>query len=142
MTLTLVGMIACARNVPLSDPAAEGVRVPAELLVPLDVQEYEVASADGYRGVFLKLTRLPDGIEHRSESKPARIILEVKGPTGQEVPEESFPGRDTEISRLRVSRAYGVLRVVLDLPGDEPPEYSVHAMADWVMIRFRPREQS
>jgi len=104
--------------------------------IPLDLRTFEVASADGRKGAFLKLSRLPDSVAYHSESKPARIVLEIKGPTGEETAEETFPGGDTLVSRFRVSRRFGVLRVVLDLQGDDPPEYSVHTMADWIMVRL------
>ncbi len=130
----------CAKRVPLMEPGAKGAAVESlpNLSIPLDVQEFEVVNADGHRAVFLKLSRLPDAVEHRGESDPARIILEIKGPTGEEVPETVFPGRDTLLARVRMSRSFGVLRVALDLQGDDPPRYSVQTMADWIMIRFAP----
>ncbi len=92
--------------------------------------------------MFLNLSRLPDSVAHRSETHPARIVLDIKGPTGAETPEVAFPSGDTLVSRMRVSRQPGILRVVLDLQGDEPPEYSVHIMADWIMIRLAPDTSS
>ena len=109
-----------------------------KLSVPLDLQEVEVGKGRGYRAIFLKLTRLPDSVSYSSASNPARIILEIKGPTGTHSPEERIPSGDDFASRLRVSRDLGLLRVVVDIHADDPPVYSVHNMADWIMIRLSP----
>jgi len=106
------------------------------LSVPLDLQDYRVVSADGHRGVFLKLSRLPDALSDRTAKDPPRVILELKGPTGTEVPEQEFPGGDTLVSRVKVTRAFGVLQVTLELQGHDVPPYSVYRMADWVMVRL------
>ena len=108
------------------------------LSVPLDLQDYRVVSSDGQRGVFLKLSRLPDAVSDRTAKDPPRVILEVKGPTGAEAPEQEFPGGDTVVSRVKVARAFGVLQVTLELQGRDVPPYSVHTMADWVMVRLGP----
>jgi hypothetical protein len=62
--------------------------------------------------------------------------LDIRGPIGNDVPEEVYPGHDSLVSQIRVSRFSGVLRVILDLDQDTPPAYSVHMMADWIMVRF------
>lgn len=103
--------------------------------IPLEVSDYDVLNESGYRGVFLKLSRLPDSVQSSSDSDPARIVLEIKGPTAGEGPEEAFPGGDSLISRVRVAPRPGVLWVSLDLVGQSVPEYTVHSMADWIMVR-------
>jgi hypothetical protein len=132
----VLAVAACSRRLP-AEPAAEAP-VPSGLSVPLDVRQFEVVTADGYRGVFLKLSRLPDSIDYYSESNPNRIVVDVKGPTGAEMPEESYPGQDTLVSQFRILRQFGTLRIALELQGDELPAYSVHLMADWIMIRIAP----
>lgn len=133
---SLLLVAGCARRVPLAKSGEENPF--AQLSVPLEVQDFNVVSADGYRGLFLKLSRLPDTVESHAEKNPTRLVLEISGPTGGETPEETFPGGDLLVSRVRISSTYGVLRVVVDLFGDELPEYSVHTMADWIMVRFAP----
>lgn len=128
----------CSRRLAV-EPGADAPAV-AGVAVPLDVRQFEVVNADGYRGVFLKLSRLPDAVNHFSENDPARIVLEVKGPPGEDAAEESYPGQDALVSQFRVSREFGTLRIVLDLQGTDPPPYSVHPMADWIMIRLGPVE--
>ena len=106
---------------------------------PLDLREFEVDATDGgARGVFLKLSRLPSGVSSTSASDPARIVIDIQGPTGTESPEEVFPGGDSLVTHVSVSRQMGALRVVLDLAVDDPPEFTVYPMADWVLVRIKP----
>lgn len=106
---------------------------------PLDLREFEVATTEGgYRGVFLKLSRLPISVSTSSQNDPARIIVDIQGPTGTESPEEVFPGGDTLVTHVAVSRQAGWLRVILDLQSDAAPEYAVYPMADWVVVRIKP----
>ena len=125
-----------------SQPTFADEKIPpdtfANLSVPLDIREFEVVSADDNRGVFVKLSRLPDDVQFHDESHPARIVLDIKGPTGEESPEEVFPGKDALVSRIRVTRTPGNLQVVLELDSDVAPEYTVHPLADWIMVRFSP----
>jgi hypothetical protein len=110
-----------------------------EYSVPLDLREFNVESTDsGYRGVFLKLSRLPTAVSATAQSDPPRIIVDIRGPTGTESPEEVFPGGDTMVSHVGVSRTDGNLRIILDLQSDELPEYGVYPMADWVVVRIKP----
>lgn len=141
LLLCVCGMMliaSCARRDPLMPKKSGGLleeSLPG-VSIPLEVREYDVLNESGYRGIFLKLSRLPDSIEHNSGSDPARIVLEIHGPTSGELPEEAFPGGDTLISRVRVASRPGVLWVSFDLQGDEVPAYSVHSMADWIMVRI------
>jgi len=111
----------------------------ANYSVPLDLREFEVNETEnGYRGVFLKLSRLPSGVTSTSQTDPPRIIVDIQGPTGTESAEEVFAAGDTLVTHVSVSRQLGALRVVLDLQSDEPPEYAVYPMADWVLVRIKP----
>lgn len=137
--LVAVGAIlaGCSSKAPLGNALGEEESSAlASLSIPLDLREFEVVNADGHRGVFLKLSRLPDAVEHSSQDDPPRIVLDIQGPTGGNAPEENFPGQDNVISHVRVERLPGILRVVLDFRGEDLPSYSVHPMADWIMIRL------
>jgi hypothetical protein len=126
----------CSQRLPLEE--ASTTPDFSHLASPLDLRQFEVvASAGGYRGVFLRLSRFPERITTTDSSDPGRIILDIAGPTGEESPEESFPGGDTVVSQVRVTRYTGLLRITLDLSLPDPPEYSVHRMADWIMIRMK-----
>jgi len=114
----------------------------ATLEAPLDIQGFQVVNADGHKSVFFKLSRLPDGVESYGESDPARIVIDIKGPTGQEVPEQFFPGKDNFVSYVRISSRYGAVRIVLDLQAANPPPFTVLPMADWLMVRLGPAQTS
>lgn len=127
----------CASRAPLEPgEGSDFERSLNAISAPLVLQDYRVVTAEGQRGVFLKLSRLPDAVEHHSEENPPRVVVEINGPTGTETADEEFPGGDTLISRVRVEQTFGLLRVTLQLQGNEVPPYSVHRMADWVMIRL------
>ncbi len=130
-----LGIGACSQRLPLEDAATTADF--SHLASPLDLRQFEVvASAGGFRGVFLRLSRFPESITASDTSDPARIVLDITGPTGVESEEQSFPGGDTLVSQVRVTRQIGQLRIVLDLSVPDPPEYSVHRMADWIMVRM------
>jgi hypothetical protein len=134
----------CAKRDPLADPGKSGGFLQESLpglTIPLEIREYDVLNESGFRGIFLKLSRLPDSIQHSSDNDPARIVLEIRGPTAGEGPEEAFPGGDTLVSRVRVAPRPGALWVSLDLAGNRVPEYTVHSMADWVMVRVAAPER-
>jgi hypothetical protein len=126
----------CARRAPLAEPMSMDKF--AHLAAPLEVREFEVVGVDEHRGLFIKLSRLPDSVSHHVEYDPASIVLEIGGPTGGESPEESFPGHDGLVQRLRITRTFGGLRVAIDLQGGEVPDYSVHQLADYIMVRLAP----
>ena len=65
------------------------------------------------------------------------LTLQAWGPVGDgDLPERALPQMDTQVAQVRVSRHGGGLIIVLDLHGDDLPPYSVHEMADWIMVRF------
>ncbi len=132
---------ACSQRLPLEEAGmAADVENLSEFSMPLDLSQFEVVSTGGgYRGVFLHLSRYPDAISYSHQSDPARITVVLRGPTGAETEEETFPGGDSLVSLVRVNRGLGQLNVTLDLAMDDPPDYSVHRMADWVMVRISNR---
>lgn len=135
----VVGIGGCSQMLPLEDAGAESQVDFSELSSPLDLRSFEVVSSGGgYRGVFLRLSRFPESIQTSHYSNPAQIVIDIRGPTSAESAEETFPGGDTLVAKVRLSREIGLLRVVLDLAGSDPPKYSVHRMADWIMIRLTP----
>ncbi len=131
----------CSQILPLEDAGSGATEADySSLSSPLDLRHFEVvSSAGGYRGVFLRLSRFPDGIRVTHSRAPAQIIIDIQGPTGNEAAEESFPGGDSLVAQVRVLREIGLLRVVLDLAGSDLPDYTVHRMADWIMLRILPK---
>ena len=138
--LLVVALGGCSSRSTSKDLSGEQSAMPAAMpAVPLDVREFDVVSGEGgFRGVFLKLSRLPTGVTHRSESGPPRIILDVAGPTGSAAPAEAFPAGDEVVTQVQIAREIGVVQVVLDLSGDDVPDYEVLPMADWVLVRIKP----
>jgi hypothetical protein len=101
------------------------------------LRDLQIDTTDGNRAVFLRLSRVPASVRHMSSRRPAQITVVASGPVGDgDMPERDLPQLDQQITQVRVSRKAGSLRVVLDLQGEDPPPYSVHEMADWIMIRL------
>ena len=104
---------------------------------PVALRNFEITNADGHRAVLLHLSRLPTLVRQSSSSRPGRITLELWGPPGDaDLPERDLPQLDALVDNVRVSRKSGALTVVLEFKGEEPPAYTVHEMADWIMVRF------
>jgi hypothetical protein len=101
------------------------------------LRDLQIENVDGHRAVFLRLSRVPTMVRHSSSSNPAQITVQAWGPVGEgDLSERDLPQTDSEITQVRVSRRDGSLSVVLDLQGEDPPPYTVHEMADWIMIRL------
>jgi len=140
--LALAAVAGCASRTPSGELRGEQSVLPESLpglSIPLDVQEFDVAVGDdGYRGVFIKLSRLPTGVTHSAQSDPTRIVITIAGATGSEAPPETFAANDEVVSKFMVARRLGYVQVVLDLSTEGVPEYEVLPMADWVLVRIKP----
>lgn len=139
--LSAVLLTACAERASLEPPPGAGTGVARgldQLSAPLALQQVEVTDVEGYRAVFLKLSRLPGTVTHRADSDPGRITVDIQGPTGGESEEERLQTDDALVWQLRVSTQPQNLRVVIDLRAEAPPLYTVETLADWVMIRLQP----
>ncbi len=127
----VVALAGCAAS--LAAPSAS----PTGDQAPVTLRNLQIETANGHRAVLLRLSRLPTQVRYSSSSRPARISIQAWGPPGDEdLPERALTQIDPQIAQVRVSRKRGGLNIVLDLQGDEPPAYSVHEMADWIMVRF------
>ena len=107
---------------------------------PLDLREFEVVGSEGgYRGVFLKLSRLPTAVTHSSANQPARIMLDIQGPTGTESAEEVIPGRRLAgHPHARVAPDRRACTSCSISRATTCPSTRVFPMADWVMVRIKP----
>jgi hypothetical protein len=104
---------------------------------PVALRNLQVTTVDGHRAVLLRLSRLPTLVRQSSGKDPPRIVIQAWGPAGDgDLPERTLPQMDPQISEVQVSRRAGALLVVLVFKGAEPPPYSVHEMADWIMVRL------
>jgi hypothetical protein len=104
---------------------------------PVTLRNLQVTTVDGHRAVLLRLSRLPILVRHSSGRHPGQITVQAWGPAGDsDLPERTLPQVDPQIAQISVSRKEGALHVVFAFQNDEPPAYSVHEMADWIMIRL------
>lgn len=119
-----------------SSLASRPSAAPVGDLAPVSLRNFQVVTADGHRAVLLRLSRLPTRVRHSSTPEPPQIVVQAWGPVGEgDLPERELPQIDPQIRDLRVSRHDGGLTVVLNLNGATPP-YTVHQMADWIIIRL------
>jgi hypothetical protein len=136
LTLAVVALAAalggCAQN--LGRPSAS----PTGDEAPVTLRQVQILqTADGHRAVLLRLSRLPTLVRHSAQTAPARIQVEAWGPVGEgDLSERELEQADPDISVVRVSRKDGALRVSVDFRSSPPPAYTVHEMADWIMIRL------
>lgn len=106
------------------------------------LRNLQVTTVDGHRAVLLHLSRLPVVVRQSSARNPGRIVVQAWGPVGDgDLPERALPQVDPMLSDVRVSRHEGALEIVLEFKSEEPPPFSVHEMADWLMIRLGVPEQ-
>lgn len=107
-------------------------------LAPVNLRQFQIIrSADGSRTVMLRLSRTATLVRHSSSSSPGRILVEAWGPAGDgDLAERSLPRDDADIGAVRVSRKKGELRLTLEFRSPNAPAYTVHEMADWIMIRL------
>jgi hypothetical protein len=128
------------RHAPL-DSGMAGLDNPlGGIVIPLTVRAFDVSKADDHHGVFFKLSRVPDAVHAQDASDPARIIVDVDGPSaGDDLPVQSYPGTDTLVSQIDMSRVNGSLHLILHLSGDHPPPYVVRQMADYVVVQLNPQ---
>lgn len=125
-------MAGCGAAIWSPTPATVGVD---EAITLRDVQ---VEAADSHRAVLVHLSQAPSQVRYGDTRRPASITIEAWGPPGDfNLPERTLAQVDSLISQVRVSRSDGCLRVTIDLQSNELPPYSVHEMADWVMVRIQ-----
>lgn len=128
----------CLQNLGRPSAASTGDEAPVNLR-----QLQIMQAADGHRAVMLRLSRLPTLVRHSWERDPGRINIEAWGPMGDSDLElRDLAQSDSEISSVQVSRSKGGLTVTIIFKSATPPSYTVHEMADWIMVRLNtPAEQ-
>jgi hypothetical protein len=127
---------ACASRFAAPTPVPTGNEAPVAL------RNLEITTVDSHRAVLLRLSRPPTLVRESSSKNPGRITILAWGPPGgADLPERAMPQLDSEIREVRVSRRTGTLEVVVEFKGAVPPPYSVHQMADWIMVRLGAPEE-
>ena len=125
---TLAGCPA-KRTVPTAMPTGDQA--------PVALRDIRVETVETHRAVLLRLTRVPTLVRASSSRSPAEITVQAWGPdTGGDLAERVVPLTDPQIRGARVGRTKGGLYVVLEFIGTKPPTYTVHEMADWIMVRL------
>jgi hypothetical protein len=105
---------------------------------PIAVQAIDVSESDGYEAVFIKLSRIPDQINDTFLADPAEIQIDAVGPVGEDQLEQRVTTASSLAPAVRFSRTGGMMRIVVELATGTVPYYSVHQMADWLMVRLAP----
>jgi type IV pilus assembly protein PilQ len=135
VALSLVGCMGAAPSVsPMKGQSPEAAKTPAtehkldQAKVPpapgegLAIEGIKLVEDEGQSGVFIKLSRVPDKVEHFTLTDPNRLVIDIVGPVGAraEAFERAAAG-DPKVDRVRVTRQADRLRVTVDLKGEMPP---------------------
>ena len=97
------------------------------------VRELKIIDDNGQQGVFAKLNRPPADVSHVLLSNPNRLLIEISGPTGENVVAERYAVENPMVSQVQVGSDAGKIRLTLMLKGDQPPVYSVDDLKDTVV---------
>jgi hypothetical protein len=140
LALAALGVQGCA-----SKRATINDRVPPAWLSqlsgqPLAVEDVQASHSDGTHAIFFKLSRFPESVTHAdSADGMPRISIDLGGPQAEDLPQEQITLADSLVHTVMISRSGGTVHLVMDLSGDRVPPYSVHEMADWIMVRLTPQ---
>jgi type IV pilus secretin PilQ/predicted competence protein len=98
----------------------------------LRVKGIKLVEDEGQTGIFIKLSRAPDKIDQFTLAKPPRLVIDAHGPVAadMEAIERAAEG-DARVSRVRVARQDGRLRITVDLK--ERMKYTVNDLKTMVV---------
>jgi type IV pilus assembly protein PilQ len=101
---------------------------------PTDIREIKLIEDNGQHGLFVKLSRVPDGVTHYALSQPSRLVIEMGGAAAVgETGVQKYPVQDSVIHEIRVARHAGKIRLTVELRGDTMPTPSVDSLNDTVI---------
>jgi type IV pilus assembly protein PilQ len=84
----------------------------------LRVKGIKLVEDEGQTGIFVKLSRTPDKVEHFTISNPSRLVIDARGPVSSDFKAiERTASDDARVSRVRVAKQDGGLRITVDLKG-------------------------
>jgi type IV pilus assembly protein PilQ len=99
----------------------------------LRLKGIKLVDDEGQTGIFIKLSRTPDKVEHFTLSNPNRLVIDLQGPVPSETKNvERTALDDKHVSRVRVGRQDGRLRITVDVKG-KPPKYTVNDLKTMVV---------
>ncbi|MFN8625442.1 MAG: type IV pilus secretin PilQ [Candidatus Binatia bacterium] len=100
----------------------------------MDIREIKLIDDNGQHGLFVKLSRVPDGVEHYVLSQPSRLVIEVAGAAeGGDTVAHKYPVQDPVLREIRVARHAGKIRLTAEVRGDTVPTPSVDSLSDTVI---------
>ncbi|MBI2963861.1 MAG: AMIN domain-containing protein [Deltaproteobacteria bacterium] len=98
----------------------------------LRLKGIKLVEDQGQTGIFIKLSRMPDKVENFTLTKPDRLVIDLHGPVPADAqPLERAAVDDPRVSRVRVARQDGRLRVTVDVKGRTP--YTVNDLKTMVV---------
>jgi len=93
----------------------------ASMSEPLDVKGIKLVQDEGQSGVFIKLSRVPDKVEHFTLSNPNRLVIDVFGPVAPRAASfERAASGDPKVDKVRVGAQADRLRVTVGVKGAMP----------------------
>ena len=99
----------------------------------LRVKGIKLVQDEGQSGLFIKLSRIPDKVEHFTLSKPNRLVIDARGPVPSDLKAiERTATDDPRVSRVRAAQQDGRLRITVDLKGPAP-KYTVNDLKTMVV---------
>jgi len=102
----------------------------------MDVREIKLIEDNGQHGLFVKLSRVPEGVEHYVLRRPTRLVIDVAGAGDvAEAAAQKYPVHDPVIREIRVARHGGKIRLTIEVRGDTMPTPSVDSLND-TLIAF------
>ena len=97
----------------------------------LGIREIRVVDDNGQQGVFVKLTRPPADSAYYTLDGPARLVIDLTGPTSGGSDVGRFAVEDNPLIRtMRIGEADGKLRLAIEMRGDRVPSYTVDSLDD------------
>jgi type IV pilus assembly protein PilQ len=144
LTLSVAGCATKASPPPPEHAApAEATAATPEQVKPAPVTEAEdtdlrvkgikLVQDEGQTGLFIKLSRIPDKVEHFTLSKPTRLVIDARGPVPSDLKAiERTATDDPRVSRVRAAQQDGRLRITVDLKGPAPT-YTVNDLKTMVV---------
>lgn len=98
----------------------------------LRLKGIKLVEDQGQTGIFIKLSRVPDKVDNFTLTKPDRLVIDLHGPVPADTkPIERSAAGDPRVSRVRVARQDGRLRVTVDVKGRTP--YTVNDLKTMIV---------
>lgn len=117
---------------PEKAPAAAPAAEPAQE-ADLRLKGVKLVEDAGQTGLFFKLSRVPDKVEHFLLSNPNRLVIDVHGPVASDMKAmERTASGDPKVSGVRVARQDGRMRITIDLKA-KTDKYTVNDLKTMVV---------